>query len=176
MRPGETRSAGDVQDMLAEIFLAAGSSVLRGVGPKEQAKQSPARVDRGTIRAASSGEPFPMRRSEFPDMVSGIRAERARKDAALSPRIKAYLESTGKRPERSEPFQHETVNQPKAPFNSLQGQKNHRADVLNELKLYRLALRSPDYTAEQKQAFDGRIRMMNNELTFIESEIARLGQ
>lgn len=47
MRPGETRSAGDVQDMLAEVILATGGAVVPGVGPQGQARQSPARVRPG---------------------------------------------------------------------------------------------------------------------------------
>lgn len=72
-------------------------------------------------------------------------------------------------------FEHERVNRPKVPFNSLQGQKDHRADLLYELKRYRVAQRSPDYTDAQKDGFDAKIREIEEELKFTESEIARLG-
>lgn len=42
MRPGETRSAGDLQDMLAEVILAAGGAVVPGVGPRGAARRPPA--------------------------------------------------------------------------------------------------------------------------------------
>jgi len=48
MRPGETRSPDELQDMLAEVILAAGGAVVPGVGPKGQARRAPARVRKGS--------------------------------------------------------------------------------------------------------------------------------
>lgn len=47
LRPGETRSAEDLQGMLAEVIMAAGSNALPGAGPRGQARQAPARVRPG---------------------------------------------------------------------------------------------------------------------------------
>jgi hypothetical protein len=41
LRPGEERSAEDLQDMLAEVILAAGSMAVPGIGPHKLPKQAP---------------------------------------------------------------------------------------------------------------------------------------
>jgi hypothetical protein len=47
LRPGEARSAEDLQDMLAEVILAAGSGAVPAAGPRGQARQAPGRVRPG---------------------------------------------------------------------------------------------------------------------------------
>jgi hypothetical protein len=49
MAPGEKRSAGDLQDMLAEVIMAAGSGALPGVGPHETAARAPGRTARRSV-------------------------------------------------------------------------------------------------------------------------------
>ena len=58
MAPGQRRTPEELQQMLAEVILAAGGAVVPGVGPKAQARQAP----------GSSGRPksiWEMSRSEF---------------------------------------------------------------------------------------------------------------
>ena len=83
--------------------------------------------------------------------------------------------SPSERPRPGMEFEHQRDTRPAASFSSLQGQKNHRTDLLYELKRYQVGLRSPDYTSAQKDVFDSKIKMINDELSFTEAEIARIG-
>lgn len=81
MRPGETRSVGDVQDMLAEVILAAGGAVVPGVGPRAAARRSP-----GGRVAPGVGEP------EY--LYHGTNTERAF-DIAREGKLRTFKPSYG---------------------------------------------------------------------------------
>jgi hypothetical protein len=86
LRPGEARSAEDLQDMLAEVILAAGSGAVPGIGPHKLPRQNPG------SRTRPSGGVWGMTREQFlgnPQITSNANARdlqpKLTKPAALAP-------------------------------------------------------------------------------------------